>query len=189
MTDEQIIELYFSRDESAIAQTSKKYSAYLRTVANNILNSAEDADECENDTYLRAWDAMPPHRPALLRTFLAKITRNLALNMLEKKSALKRGGNAAQLLSELEECSGGIRAEQPDIEQEAENTRLAQVINDFVGKLSKETRVVFVRRYWYADSISEIAERCGMSESKVKSMLMRLRQKLKKRLEEEDIPL
>ena len=189
MTDEQIIELYYSRDESAIEQTSKKYSAYIRTVANNILNCVEDTDECENDTYLRAWGSIPPHRPALLRTFLAKITRNLALNMWQKKTALKRGGNAATLISELEECTGGIRAAQPDIEQEAENTRLAQVINDFVGHLGKEARVVFLRRYWYADSICAIAERFGMSESKVKSMLMRSRQKLKKRLEAEDISL
>lgn len=189
MTDEQIIELYFSRDETAIAQTAKKYSAYLKTVANNILNSAEDADECENDTYLRAWHAIPPHRPALLRTFLAKITRNLALNMWEKKSAAKRGSNVTDLLSELEECSGGIRAQQNDLEQQAENTRLSQVINDFAAKLSSEQRAVFIRRYWFAESISAIAERFGMSESKVKSMLSRLRQKLKKRLEEEDIPL
>lgn len=189
MTDEAIIELYFSRDESAIAQTSEKYSAYIRAVANNILNSAEDTDECENDTYLRAWGTIPPHRPAMLRTFLAKITRNLALNMWEKKSAQKRGGNVTDLLSELDECSGGIRAEQPDIEQQAENTYLAKTINDFVSGLGKEQRAVFIRRYWFAESISTISKRFGMSESKVKSMLSRLRQKLKKRLESEDIPL
>ncbi|MGN0649214.1 MAG: RNA polymerase sigma factor [Oscillospiraceae bacterium] len=189
MTDEKIVELYFKRDETAIAQTSQKYSAYIRTVAYNILNSAQDADECENDTYLRTWSAIPPHRPAVLRTFLAKIARNLALNMWEKKSAQKRGENVTELLSELEECSCGIRSPQPDIEQQADNAELARVLNDFVRNLGREQRVVFVRRYWYADSISAIAERCGMSESKVKSMLMRTRNKLKQRLESEDIPL
>lgn len=189
MTDEQIIELYFSRDESAIEQTSLKYSAYIRTVAGNILCNPEDTDECENDTYLRTWNAIPPHRPNLLRAFLAKIARNLALNMLEKKSAAKRGGSVTQLISELEECTAGLRSNQPNVEQQAENAELVRVLNDFVGSLNAEQRAVFLRRYWFMESISAIAERYSMSESKVKSMLMRTRGKLKTRLTAEDIPL
>ncbi|MCL1843126.1 MAG: RNA polymerase sigma factor [Defluviitaleaceae bacterium] len=180
MDDNAIINLFFSRDESAIAETQQKYAGYLFTVASNILPSIQDAEECVNDAYFKAWEAIPPKRPAFLRSFLARITRNRALDKYRGNNAQKRAGSQVDtLLSELAE----VVPSNADVHAEYENNLIAADINAFLQSLSKEARFIFMRRYWYADSISAIAEGFGISESKVKSSLHRARQKLKKRLD------
>lgn len=179
MTDSAIIELYFARDENAISETKTKYEMYLRKVSGNILKDDEDVAECVNDTYLGAWEAIPPARPNILRVFLGKITRNLSLKRLRDDSALKRGGGEVALtLDELEECiSDGGR-----IDEELEAKELATMIDEFLAGRSREERRVFVCRYWYFDSISDISKRFDFTESKVKMMLKRTRDDLKEYL-------
>lgn len=182
MEDGKIIELFWARDETAITETAKKYSKYCFRISNTILQNSEDAEECVNDTYLNAWNAMPPHRPARLSTFLGKITRNLSLQKHIKYSAQKRGGGQVELaLSELEEC---IPAK-TGVEQAAEGQLLAETLDAFLRGLPQEVRGIFVARYWYLYPVQEIAKRNGISESKVKSMLYRTRKKLKACLERE----
>lgn len=176
-----IIELYWSRDESAITATSEKYGAYCRSVAMNILRSAEDAEECVSDTWLGAWNSMPPNRPSVLRTFLGRITRNLSFNKYKRDRAEKRGGGeTAAVLDELAECVSG--SESP--EQELSRKELVTEINGFLGKLTAKKRGIFVSRYWYAESVSEIAKRHGMSETNVSVTLSRLRSQLRAHLTE-----
>lgn len=184
--DEEIITLYWQRSERAIAATNEKYGKYCGYIAQNILQNANDAEECVNDTWLRAWNAMPPKRPNRLATFLGKITRNLALNRYEKEHAKKRGGNNVELLlTELEDCipdaSGGM-----DV---AEDFIVRDAMNRFLAALPAENRKLFVRRYWYFRTIREIAADCGMGESKVKMTLLRTRGELKQFLEKEGIYL
>lgn len=186
MDDDRIVDLYWARSELAITETAKAYGHYCLAIANNILKNREDAKECVNDTYLKAWNAIPPLRPTVFRAFLGKITRNLSLNRYKEQRAEKRGGNEITLLySELEDCvpSGS------DVEAEYETNHVMEVINSFLLSLDKEYRIVFVRRYWYADSVRSIAARFQMSESKVKSMLFRTRKKLKTYLENEGVTL
>ncbi len=187
MKDGEIMELFRRRSEEALALTERKYFRYCYSIAYAILRNHEDARECVNDTLNRAWQAIPPARPATLRTYLGKITRNLALNALEKMSADKRGGGEVALaISELEECLPSSRAEGDQlIEREA----ITQVINRFLGRLNLQQRRVFVRRYWYAGSLKEIAADYALSVGQVKSMLFRLRRKLKTELEKEGISL
>jgi len=186
MDDCKIVDLYWARSESAIAETSSKYSKYCTYISYNILRNKEDADECVNDTYLCAWKAMPPQRPSLLSTFLGKITRNLSLNKYKHYTAEKRGAGQIEIaLSELENCIPS----NTNIEQTTDEILLVEVINNFVSALPKESRIVFVRRYWYLSEIKEIAEQYGMSESKVKSILFRTRNRLKLYLEKEGIIL
>jgi RNA polymerase sigma-70 factor (ECF subfamily) len=175
MDDNSILNQFFARDENAIRETEKKYAAYLFTVASNILGP-QDAEECVNDTFLKAWEKIPPSRPAFFKSFLAKITRNRALDMYRANTAQKRTGSQTELL--LSELSEIIPAS-ADVHAAYENNLVSDEINTFIKKLDKESRFVFMRRYWYADSISEIAKGCGYSESKVKSMLLRTRRKLK----------
>ena len=185
--DHEIVELYWKRSETAISETERKYSKYCYAVAHNILQNNEDSQECVNDTLERAWGAIPPARPSVLRTFLGKITRNLALNVLEKANAEKRGaGQTVLALSELEDCvaSKGTVGEQ-FIEMEA----ITQIINNFLERLDATQRKVFVRRYWYTSSIDDIANDYKMTASSVKNILFRLRKKLKKELEKEGIIL
>lgn len=186
MDDRQIVDLYWERSETAISETSKKYGKYCHYIAHNILHNYEDCEECVNDTYMKAWDAIPPQRPNRLSAFLGKITHNLSLNRLEKNTARKRGaGQAALVLEELEECipaSGHV-------EQIVDDIVLAEIINSFLASLTPETRKFFVRRYWYLSPVREIACDYAVSESKVKMILMRTRNKLKKVLEKEGISL
>ena len=186
MDDDSILDLYWARSESAIDETSKKYGSYCLAIANNILQNNEDAEECVNDTYWKTWDTVPPQRPAIFRAFLGKIARNLSLNKYKERRAKKRGGdNIALLYSELEDCipSGG------SAETEYESGLVVGAINSCLLSLDSGDRIVFVRRYWYADSIQAIAARFQMTESRVKSMLFRTRSKLKTHLEKEGVIL
>ena len=184
MEDRQIVELYWARDEQAIAETEEKYGQYCYAIARNILHSHEDSAECVNDTWMAAWNAIPPHRPEILSSFLRKITRRLALRKWRARNAEKRGGGIPEMsLTELEECipSGG------GPEEQVETDMLTEVLNTFLETLPLTERRVFLRRYWYFDSVNEIASCFGFSEGKVKMMLMRTRKKLRVRLQEEEI--
>ncbi len=184
MKDEQIIKLFFDRDENAIAETEKKYSKYCGKVAFHILHDNEDVKECLNDTYLRAWKSIPPKNPNCLATYLGKITRNLAIDKFKTYSAAKRGSGQVDLvLSELEGCIPAAVG----IEQVMEEKMLTQAINTFLHAQSQEKRNIFVRRYWYLHSIKEIATAYHLSESKVTSILFRMRGELKEHLEKEGI--
>ena len=179
MEDSRIIELYWQRSENAITETDKKYGAYCNTVAFNILQNKEDAEECVNDTWLGTWDTIPPNRPTILRAFLAKITRNLSIKRLEKKLAEKRGGSTECIvLDELEECIG----DQTDVERIVESHELEELIRRFVRKLPERDGNLFVRRYFFSDSVASIAERYRISENHVMVILSRTRKKLKKEL-------
>ena len=185
MTDEQIVDLYRARDESAVSETADKYGGILRAVAKNILRNDRDAEECVNDTYLKAWESMPDARPTRLCPYLAQITRNLALNRLRERTAEKRGGGRPLAsLDELSECVSGEAAEPGGF---ADRVAFKEMINGFLAGLKPETRGVFVARYWYSYSISEIARMYGISESKTAVTLFRTREKLKKLLETEGL--
>lgn len=186
MNDKQIVDLYWERSESALSETANKYGRYCHYIAFNILHNNEDSVECVNDTYLRAWNSMPPHRPNMLSTFLGKITRNLSLNRYEQYTAEKRGfGQTALVLDELENCIPATA----DVEQIIDETALVEALNRFLASLPKETQKVFMRRYWYLSPIKEIADEYGISESKVKMMLLRSRNNLKMLLEKEGIAI
>lgn len=182
MTDERIVDLYWRRDESAVAETQQKYGHYLTKIAYNILNDMEDSLESVNDTYMRAWKAMPPHRPRVLSSFLAKITRRVAIDVVRKRTREKRiPSEYTYSLAELEECiSGGETAEQM-IEVEL----LAKAINQFLRTLPQETRNLFIGRYYFLDSLKDAANYCSMSEAKAKTLLYRTRCGLKEYLEKE----
>lgn len=186
MRDTDIIELYWKRSEAAISETTIKYGKYCRTISYAILHNAEDAEECVNDTYLSAWRSIPPKRPNSLQAYLGKITRNLSLNKYKLYSAQKRGmGETAIALSELEES---IPSEN-DVQQASDEKHLVDCIKKFLYAQPKIKRNVFVRRYWYLSSVREIADEYKMSESKITSMLLRMRKQLKIYLEEEGIIL
>lgn len=182
MEDSRIVALYWSRSEEAILQTQQKYGPYCRTVAWNILADAEDAEECVNDTWLRAWNAMPPHRPSRLSVFLGKLTRNLALNRWEARRAQKRGGGRIETaLEELEQCLPAAGDPQTALEHQA----LTDSLNRFLASLSPDRRHLFLARYWYLCPIEELAKRRGTSKSQVTSLLFRLRNQLRLHLEKE----
>lgn len=182
MDDKSIVDLYFSRCEEAISQTEKKYGHYCYAIAYNILKSKEDAEESVSDTYMAAWRAIPPRRPAVLSTFLGKITRHLAIDRWRERGADKRGGGEITLaLEELEDCASN--APTPEDAYQQKELRAAYI--RFLDRLEVMERRVFLRRYWYLDSIEDIASGCGFSKSKVKSMLHRTRNKLRQQLEKE----
>ncbi len=182
MTDEQIIALYWQRDERAIRESQKKYGAYCHGVAQNILHSTQDAEECLNDTWLRAWDAIPPQRPARLRMFFAAITRNLAFDRFKARSAQKRGGGELTLiLDELEQCVDG----RFDPETEAAAAELEQSIGSFLRALPARERGVFIRRYFFAESAAQIAKRFGLSAGHTAVLLSRTRKTLRAHLQKE----
>lgn len=184
MEDLQIIELFLNRDERAIGETKSKYGAYVRAVSYRILQNNEDADENENDTYLHAWNAIPPARPRFLSAFLAKIARNLAVSGLRAKRAEKRGGGEVFLsLEELNDCIPDSRRFEDDFEE----THLASLLNAFLRSLSETERILFIRRYWRCDSVAELAKAFGCGESKVKMTLLRTRNKLRVYLEKEGV--
>lgn len=186
MDDNQIIELYWSRSELAISTTAEKYGSYCYAVADNILHSKEDSDECVNDTWLNAWNCMPPQRPYVLSAFLAKITRSLAFNRYNYLRRKKRGGGELDiLLSELDECV----AARDNVEKGYDEAQTAQVITSFLKEQPKRNTALFVQRYFFCRSISELKKLTGWSQSKITSILYRMRVQLKERLEKEDITL
>lgn len=181
MPDERIVALYWSRSEDAITETAAKYGNYCRSIAYGILCDSEDAEESVNDTYLDAWDAMPPHRPTALSTFLGKITRRISIDRWRTKHADKRGGGQLPLvLDELAECAS------PDnVETVIEQQDMARIITAFLDTLPPTERRVFLCRYWFLQSTTDIAKSFGFSESKTVSMLYRTRNKLRVLLEGE----
>lgn len=182
MTDEKIIQLYFSRNEAAIAETSRKYGSYCFKIADKILNDREDAEECLNDTWMQAWNTIPPTRPVHFKLFLARLTRNLSFNRYRSKYTQKRGnGEIASVLDELEECLSG----QSDVESSYIAKELQAAINKFVRSLPEKEGNVFIRRYFFSDSIKEISSRYHISENNIRVMLNRTRNKLRDRLEKE----
>lgn len=183
MTDDKIVALYWARSEDAIKETEKAYGSYCHYVAFQILREEEDANEIVNDTYLKAWHSMPPQKPNPLKAFLGRITRQLSINRLEAKHTKKRGGEYALSLNELENVICDSTRDVTD------QMALTSALTRFLYALPITQRRVFIRRYWYFESISEIARAFSMSESKVKSMLMRLRKKLKQHLEQEGFEL
>lgn len=184
MDDSQIVDLYWNRQGIAISETKKKYGRYLFSIANHILAQYEDSEECVNDTYLGAWNSIPPHRPVVLSTYLGKITRRLAMKKHRMNTADKRGGTQADLsLDELADCIPANRT----IDEQLSQRALVSILNSFLSELPETQRQVFVCRYWYCDSIAEIAQRFSWSESKVKMTLLRTREKLKQRLKKEGI--
>ena len=179
MEDSQIIELYWQKNPDAISETADKYGAYCFAIAENILHSAEDSEECVNDVWLRVWDAMPPQKPDVLRLFLARITRNLAFDRFRARSAEKRfGGEMALVLDELAECLGGGAA----TEAAFEASELRECIRRFVRSLPEREGNVMARRYFFAESVADIAKRYGLSENNVMVILSRTRKKLKAHL-------
>lgn len=186
MEDAKIVQLYWDRNEQAIPATAEKYGRYCTSIAKSILGNHEDAEECVNDTYMNAWNAIPPHRPRLLSAFLGKITRNLSLNRYKQNTAEKRGGGEIPaVLDELSQLVSG----KEDAEQALFHRELVRSIDAFLGTLSPEKRSIFIRRYWYTDSISEIAIRHGMKDGAVSMTLNRIRLKLRNYLAERGFEL
>ena len=182
MNDTEIVELYWSRKERAVEETAKKYGSYCYAIAYNILSNREDSEESVNDTYIEAWNAMPPHRPLILSSFLGKITRRLAIDKWRSDHAQKRGGGElTDVLDELAECV----AYEDSAERHLEKQMLSQAINDFLRTLSETERKIFVCRYFYMESVEAVCKRFGYSVSKVKSTLFRVREKLRIYLQKE----
>ena len=182
MEDSRIVALYWQRDPDAIKETENKYGAYCFSVADNILHSKEDAEECVNDTWLKTWDAIPPQRPNKLQLFLAKITRNLSCNRYKARTAEKRGGGEISLvLDELAECVAG----DPTVEQAYAAKELSECIRLFVRALPERDGNVFVRRYFFTESVSDIAKKYALTENHVMVILSRTRKKLKTHLRKE----
>ncbi len=182
MEDREIVELYWQRAEEAIPATAAKYGAYCRTIANNILTNHEDAEECVNDTWLKAWNSMPDHRPTRLAPYLAKLTRWLSLSRLRERDRLKRGGGETPLA--LEELSEVIAAD-TDTQRDLEIRELNRAVRQFLNGLDATERQVFLSRYWFLLPVREIAERFGFSPNKVSTMLHRTRRRLQSYLKEE----
>lgn len=182
MEEKEIIQLYWERNEQAIRETESIYGGRLNALAYRIVSTHEDAQECVSDTYLAAWNSIPPQWPEHLFAYLAKICRNCALGRLDWLHAAKRKAEVVTLTREMEMCI-------PDsgLQRQAEAKALGAMMNRFLGGLSRESRIIFLRRYWYADSIAEIAKRYQISQSKVKTSLHRTRNKLTIFLEKEGI--
>lgn len=182
MEDANILDLYFARKEDAIKETDAAYGRRLYVLANNIVQIHEDAEESVSDTYWKAWESIPPQRPQYFFAYLAKICRNFALGKLDWKNAAKRKAEIVTLSQEMEQCI-------PDKGHtlDPQSKELNKLLNRFLGELSQESRTIFMRRYWYMDTVAEIAQRCHVSESKVKSQLYRTRSRLKNYLEQEGI--
>ena len=181
MEDNRIVELYGERNEQAIKETSLKYGGLCTHIAQNILSSYEDSEECVNDTFFAVWNAIPDERPNRFSAFVSRITRNLALKKYEYLSAAKRNPAAITSLDELGDCVSGTNS----VESEIEKRHIERTIDKFLWRQSEEKRNVFIRRYWYFDSIENICKSTGFSQSKVKSILYGMRQKLRGYLESE----
>lgn len=184
MDDKAIVELYWQRDEGAIAASHAKYGSYCHSIAYNILNNVLDAEECVSDTWMRSWNVMPPQRPKILSAFFGKITRNLSLDRWRRNTADKRGGSSTEIA--LEELAGCVPAAEGD---PADDLVLTVCLEKFLRGLSPKKRNIFLRRYWYLSSVEEIAADYRMTRSGVASMLRRMRMELKTYLEREGIVL
>lgn len=186
MEDNQIVDLFLRRDETAIALTAEKYGKRLRALARNITDDLQTAEECENDTYIQAWNSIPPHEPKeYLFAFLARITRHISLNRCRDRCRLKRSAFLCEFTTEMEQC---IPAPD-DLQSRLDSMDLSRAINGFLASLTEEKRLVFLRRYWFLDSIEVIAKRFSMSQSKVKTMLFRTRNQFRDYLEKEGYTL
>ena len=184
MKDPNIIKLYNDRDEKAISETREKYEKYCYSIAYNVLQNKEDVLEVLNDTYLAVWNSIPPEKPHSFSSFIGRITRNIALKRYRSLSAKKRKGNVADIsFDELNECIAASKT----VETEFEEKDLTRILNEFLSSLSPRDRRVFVRRYWYMDRVTDIANKYGYSESKVKMILSRTREKLAEKLRKEKI--
>lgn len=177
MEGNEIIQLFFDRDERAIAALSEKYKAYCRKIAENILGSREDSEECVNDVFLKVWELIPPNKPKQLSAYVGRLTRNAAIDKLKRRTAEKRGGDSNRdvVLDELAE----VIPDNSSVELEQERRELVEEINRFLKKLPTLKRNIFVRRYWYCDSVKEIAADYGIGESNVSVILNRTREKLR----------
>ena len=186
MEDRDIIDLYFARSESAVKETESKYGKYCFAIALRVLQSEEDSKECVNDTYLKAWNSIPPHRPKKLKIYLGVIVRNLALNRRRLTDAQKRGrGQVEASLDELLECVPAVESAEETALQERQKETLSKALNIFLKELPSQKRKIFLQRYWYFRSVQEIASDLRVSESKVKITLYRIRKDLKAYLEKE----
>ena len=181
MEDKDIVRLYWDRNERAIDETSAKYGSYCTSIAMNILNNREDAEECVNDTYLNTWKSIPPHKPNMLSTFLGKIVRNLSFNKYKHIHSIKRGGDEISLI--LDELSEIVSGKETVLDNVLRN-ELIKTIDNFIKTLSEEKRYIFIRRYWYSDSIKAIAAECSRTENSISVELNRMRNKLRKYLAE-----
>ena len=181
--DEKIIELFFERSEQAIRELDIKYGKICNNLSYNIVNSRQDAEECVNDAYLGAWNAIPPTRPNPLLSYIMKIVRNISLKIYWRKEAAKRSSHYTIALEEIEACI----ADQKTVEDEIEARELARIIEDFLDTLTVENRVIFMRRYWFADSYKDIAELVGLSEKNISVRLTRIREKMKQYLIEREV--
>ena len=179
MEDKQIIDLYFVRDEAAIAETARKYGRFCSSVALNILSNRGDADECVNDTYLQAWTSIPPQRPDKLGAWLGRVVRNIAINLWNKNHRQKRYAGMEQLLSELEDCIPAMGT----VEHVMEEKELAEAIDAWLATLERDDRVLFLRRYWNGEMVNKLAEECGLTPGKLAKRMYRLRQSLRSALE------
>ncbi len=178
MEDKEIVELYWARSEAAIVETEKKYGRYCRYIACRIVGNELDAEEIVSDTYLKTWNTIPPNRPDLLKPYIGMITRQLSYNAYEARGAKKRGGQMELLLDELSECI-------PDGDSGmdmGESVALRDALNRFIASLPEKTQMIFLRRYWYAGSVAEIAVEYSMTENHVSVLLFNVRKKLKKYL-------
>lgn len=183
MKDRQIVDLFWARSEEALRALDEAYGGLCRSLALNILNDRRDAEECVNDAYLGLWRAIPPARPDPLRSYLCRVVRNVSLNAYYKKRAARRSAAGCVAFEELEECLAGA----DEAVQTLETKELARSVEAFLDTLSREDRVIFLRRYWFADSCRQIAGRVGLSEKNVTVRLARMRRKLKERLAGEGV--
>jgi len=181
MHDAQIVELYWNRDERAITESDSHYGAYCRRIAMNILSSYEDSEECVNDTWCRTWDNVPPQRPDSLAAFFGRIIRNLSISRYRASHAKKRFDGVAILLSELDDCVPSSMS----VTQAVEGKVLTGIIDRWLDSLTKEDRVLFVRRYWYSDAINVLASECGVTQNQMAQRMMKLRRDLRTTLEKE----
>lgn len=185
MNDERIIELFFERSEQAINELDKKYGRVCYSVSHNILNNWQDAEECVNDAYLGAWHAIPPAKPNPLLAFVCKIVRNVSLKRCERNTAVKRNSYYDAAMEELEDCLASTTT----IENEIADRELTEIIESFLDSLSKENRVIFLRRYWFSDTYTDIAKQVGLTEKNVSVRLTRIRKELRKYLLEREVLL
>ena len=185
MNDERIIELFFERSEQAIKELDEKYGRVCHTVSYNILNNRQDAEECVNDAYLGTWNAIPPAKPNPLLAFVCKIVRNISLKRYEQNTAVKRNSHYDAVMEELEDCLTSSTT----IEEEIAERELTRIIESFLDSLSKENRVIFLRRYWFSDTYTDIAKQVGLTEKNISVRLTRIRKELREYLLEREVLL
>ncbi len=183
INDEKIIELFFERSEQAIQELNKKYGKLCHNLSYNIVNNRQDAEECVNDAYFGAWNAIPPARPNPLLTYLCKIVRNISLKLYWKKEAAKRNSHYTIAMEEIETCTAAPNT----VEAEIDTKELAFIIGAFLDTLTLENRVIFMRRYWFSDSYNDIARFVGLTEKNISVRLTRIREKMKKYLTEREV--